>query len=378
MKLTCTHHNLSTTLNYLEWVTGKQGYLPILSNILFEASHGQLKLSATNLEIGVVAVVGAKVEQDGKVALPAKLLTHFIQNINPNEVISIVANGNQVVVGNDTDQITLNSVESKDFPIIPEYTGDYPLTLSSVAFDEILKRVVFAASTNENRIELTGIFFSASERGIHVTATDSFRLSEYTLLGMETSEKEQLSEFLTTQGGVILPINTLQELGKILQGEGGSILMAIHDNQVFFQINGIRLVSRVIQGRYPEYQQILPKDFQLLVEVNRQEIVRSLKMATSFAQYGSGEVIFHFSAEKGSLEIKTVSSGVGEQRASITLQEAPSEDREIIFQSRHLLEGVNALSGEKVVFQMNSKDMPVLLRGERAEEQLYLVMPVRK
>lgn len=378
MKLSCTHENLIRTLNYLEWVVGRQSHLPILSNILFEAENGRLRLLATNLEIGVVAELGAKVEEEGKAALPAKLLVQFVQNLDSQEIVYIYTQGSQVVVENNKDRIRLNSVDSRDFPLIPEYQDDYSLRFTGLSLTEALKKVVFAASTNESRVELTGVYISASERGIHLTATDSFRLAEVTLLSMESHEKTNLEAFLKDQGGVILPVDALQELTRIIHDADTVVSMAIKDNQVFFEVDGVKMVSRIIQGKYPDYQQIIPKDFQISMKVGKQELIRALKMATSFAQYGSGEVRLGFLSESGTLEISTISSGVGEQKTTIPVSEAFHEDRELIFQPRHVLEGVNALFGEFVTFHINTKDTPVLMTGENKKEHLYLVMPVRK
>lgn len=377
MKLSCTHENLATTLGYLEWVVGRQTNLPILSNILFEAEEGRLRLLATNLEIGVVAELGAKVERGGKAALPAKLLTQFVQNLDPQEVVHITQEGNRVILENGSDEIKINSVESKDFPLIPEHVGVYPVRFLAGAFHEALRRVAFAVSANESRIELTGVFLSVSERGMHVAATDSFRLAEAIIAG-DGDGVVSLKGFLETEGGVILPVDTLLELGRVLQSGVGEVSMALEENQVFFEVGGVRIVSRIIQGRYPDYQQILPKEFQFTVPIAKIDLVRALKMATSFAQYGSSEVTFRFSAEKGVLDIVTSSTGIGEQRTTIHLSQGLQEDREMVFQPRHVLEGVNALQGETITFHLNGKDMPVLLTGENPKEQLYLVMPIRK
>ncbi len=379
MKLTCTHENLSSTLTYLEWVVGRQSHLPILSNILLEAEQGKLRLSATNLEIGVIAFFGVKIEEEGKMAVPAKLLTHFIQNLDPEEVIEIRSEGTQMVVENGKDEIRIQSVESKDFPIIPEYSGEYPLYLSGTTFEEALRKVVFAVSTNESRVELTGVCLSLSPRGVHMAATDSFRLAEYTFHNIENDQKILLEQFLTNQGGtVILPVDTLQEIGRILQQTKEKVGIAIEESQIFFALGSTRVVSRIIQGRYPEYHQILPKEFRQEVKVQKDELVRALKMATSFAQYGTGEVKFRFLPEGELLEIVTFSSGVGEQRTRVRLTEPLREEIELVFQSRHVLEGVNTLAGDVITFYMNTKDTPVLITGDTPTEQLYLVMPIKK
>lgn len=379
MKFSCTHENLLTTLSYLEWVVGKQSHLPILSNILFEAEQGKLRLSATNLEIGVIAFFGVKIEEEGKMVVPAKLLNNFIQNLDPEQVIEIHQEGTQMVVENGKNEIRIQSVESRDFPIIPEYTGEYQVEIAGSILEEALRKVVFAVSNNESRIELTGVSLSISPRGIHMAATDSFRLAEYTLEGLGSEQKTALEQFLQEQGGnVILPVDTLQEIGRILQKNPGKVGIVIEENQIFFAIGSTRVVSRIIQGRYPEYQQIIPKEFRIGAKVAKSELLRALKMATTFSQYSSGEVKFRFTTDGELLEVTTSSSGVGEQRTRVRLEEPIMEDIELVFQGRHVLEGVNTLSGDIITFRMNTKDTPVLITGEDPESHFYLVMPIRK
>lgn len=379
MKLSCTHEHFLNALTYLGWVVGKQSHLPILSNILFEAGQGKIRLSATNLEIGVTTSFGAKVEKEGVLVVPAKLLTHFIQNLDPEYVLEIRREGNYMVVDNGKNEIRIQSVESSDFPIIPEYTGEYPVTLPGGALEEVLRRIVFAVSNNESRIELTGVYLSVSSRGVHMAATDSFRLAEYTFDTLPNDQKQHLEQFLHEQGGgVILPADTLQELGRILQKEIVDIGVVIQDNQLFFLLGSTRVVSRLIQGRYPDYQQILPKEFRYEIKIEKGELLQALKMATTFAQYGSGEVKFRFQKESDLLEIGVASSGIGEQKTRVRLQEIMADDVEIIFQARHVLEGINSLSGEFVTVRFNSKDTPVLVTGENPDKHFYLVMPIRR
>lgn len=379
MQLSCTHEHLGIALSYLEWVVGKQSHLPILSNILFEAEAGKLRLCATNLEIGVTTVVPAKVEEEGKMVIPVKVLLNFVHNIDPDQIVHIQQEGSQMVIENGKDEIRIQSMESKDFPIIPEYTGEYPVTMEGGVFEETLRRVVFAASTNESRMELTGVALTLSLSGVSLAATDSFRLAEYTPPIIEGQLIDSLTQLLEVEGGtLIFPVDTLQELGRIIQANPTLVSMALAESQLFFRIGDTQVVSRIIQGRYPDYRQIIPTEFQQTVRVPKPELVRALKMATSFAQYSGGEVKCHFLAEESMLEISTLSSGIGEQRTRISLGEGVMEEREFVFQARHLLEGVNVLNGESITFRMNGKDAPALLSGVDGEKHFYLVMPIRK
>ncbi len=376
MKLTCTQENLRSALSSLERVVGKQSTLPILSNILFETDKGQLRLSATNLEIGIITSIGAKIEQEGKITVPAKLLINFIQNLALDQVVEIEQIGTQLVLRSGNYVVKINSLDGKDFPIIPERGEGKIFSLPIESFRRGLQKTLYCVSVNESRPELTGVLFGLREGRIFLTATDSFRLAEWQ---MQEKIEGDLSYLETSQGSIIIPAYTLQEVSRIITQADGRVEIVIEENQIFFEIGRTRIVSRLINGKFPEYQAILPKKFSTEIILKKDDFQRALKMATSFSIYSLGEVVFRFNKNDNWLEIQSQSQGVGEQVARISFEGVFSEALQLVFNPRYILEGVAVLPGENVILSLNSSSTPVKISSsEESEIYLYIVMPIRK
>lgn len=374
MKLSCTQENLRIALSSLERIVGKQSTLPILSNILLETERGQLRLSATNLEIGVITSIGAKIEAEGKITVPAKLLINFIQNLAGDQIVGIEQIGTQVVLESGNYRVKINGLDSKDFPIIPEKSGGHTFIIQSELLRQGLQRTLFCVSLNESRPELTGVLMNIKEGDVFLVATDSFRLAEWHSQGAAQWESGEITEL-----SVIIPNYTLQEVLRVMSQPTEGVQVTLEENQVFFELGNTRIVSRLINGRFPEYQAILPKQYAIDVTVTQEDLQRALKMATSFSVYSSGEVTFQLNSEEGRLEIASQSQGIGEQIAKIPFTGTVTEPLQIIFSPRYILEGVSAQRGEEIILSMNSSSTPVRISSdaERAS-YLYIVMPIRK
>lgn len=376
MKLSCTQENLRAALSSLERVVGKQSTLPILSNILLETDKGQLRLSATNLEIGVITSIGAKIEAEGKITVPAKLLINFIQNLALDQIVGIEQVGTQVVLQSGNYTVKINGLDSKDFPIIPERTENGIFSFDAEVFRRGLQKTLFCVSLNESRPELTGVLFGFQEQGLYLTATDSFRLAEWWLKGEVAGDIGQLK---SQQVSVIIPAYTLQEVLRVISQGGTRVSVALEENQIFFEIGNTRIVSRLINGKFPEYQAIIPKKFTTEISLFQEEFQRALKIATSFSLYSSGEVIFRLTTEDNYLEIQSQSQGIGEQVARIPFEGVLAEPLQIVFNPRYILEGAVALSGERCVLSLNSATTPVQIASDgEGESYTYIVMPIRK
>lgn len=371
MKLSCTQENLRIALSSLERVVGKQSSLPILSNILLESDRGQLRLSATNLEIGVITSIGAKIESEGKITVPAKLLTNFIQNLAGDQIVGIEQIGTQVVLESGNYIVKINGLDSKDFPIIPEKSEGRTFTLSSELFRQGLQRTLFCISLNESRPELTGVLMNIRESSLFLTATDSFRLAEWH--SMESIEGDG-------DGVVaIIPSYTLQEVLRVLSQPIEQVSVTIEENQVFFELESTRIVSRLINGRFPEYQAIVPKQYAINITMTQEDLQRALKMATSFSVYSSGEVTFRLNPEDGRMEITSQSQGIGEQVAKVPFSGTVAEPLQIVFSPRYILEGVSAQRGEQITLSLNSATTPVRISSDvEKSSYTYIVMPIRK
>lgn len=383
MKVTCTQENFARALSYLERVVGKQTTLPILSNFLIETEKGRLKVSATNLEIGVIVSVGAKVEKEGRITVPAKILSNFIYNLPSGDILDLEEENQHLKVVSTGYQIRIKGMDGKDFPIIPQYKKEYQCVLPAQDLKNALSRVLFCVSVNEARLELTGACISFSEDMLRIAATDSFRLAEESVVLSE--KKADLGGFLVENQSLIIPNSVLNELIRVITPESVEVKVALEENQIFFNVDGVEIISRVINGKYPDYHQIIPKEFSLQVIFNKQELQRAVKIAGALSSYSSGEIALVFDGENKTCTFLSRSQEIGENKTvlSVGYVQGGETPLTIVFNPRYVLEGINALSSEKVLFCANNATTPAALRMVDAEEKpddhyLYIMMPIRK
>ncbi len=382
MKVTCTQENLSKALSHLERVVGKQTTLPILSNFLLETEKGRLKISATNLEIGVIVSVGAKIEEEGKITVPAKILSNFVYNLPSGDVLTLESDTRSLKVASTTYQMKIKGMDGKDFPIIPQYKKDYFFLFPAQELKEALTRLLFCVSTNEARLELTGVHISFFPEALHLAATDSFRLAEEIIAF--TNAGAYYKEFLDKNQSLILPGNVLSEIMRVITPESTEVKMALEENQLFFNIDGVEIISRIINGKYPDYKQIIPQTFSVQAIFSKESLQRAIKIASAFSLYNSGEINLSFNKEQGICTFISQSQEVGENKTVLPVEFLQGEgELNMTFNPRYVFEGINALGGEKVLFLANSSSTPAGLRmmdenGQPKEEYLYIVMPIRK
>lgn len=377
MKLICTQENLNRIISYLEKIAGKQSTLPILSNFLMETENGRLKISATNLEIGIIGYIGAKIEKEGKIAIPAKLLSNFIHNLPLGDVLELESDAEGLKIVSTTYQIKIKGLDGKDFPIIPEYKEEYFFSFPAQELKRALSRLLFCISLNNARLELTGIHIFFHKDRIELAATDSFRLAEETI--PFTEQGSGYSTFLSQNPALIIPGNTLHELIHIITPESTDVKIALKENQIFFEIDGVQIISRIINGKYPDYKQIIPKTFSLQAVLEKESFQRAVKISSSFSSYNSGEITLLFQPEEKTCTISSESQEIGANKTTLPVEiVSGTEPLKIIFNPRYVLEGINALSGEKILFLANDGTTPAALRVQEDQNYLYIVMPIRK
>lgn len=384
MKITCTQENLARSLSYLERATGKQSTLPILSNFLLSGGKSGLKLSATNLEIGVISVIGAKVEGEGEIAVPVKIVSNFVHNLPSNGIITMDLDGKTLSFESGGYKMKIRGLDPKDFPIIPEKKGEYLLSLPAQIFKIALQKLLPCVSVNESRIELTGVNFLFFKNEVHMAATDSFRLAEQVISLSDDEKNPRYGEFSMDTPSLILPQMAMQEIARIISPDSKSVKFAFEENQVFFDVDGVSLVSRIINGKYPDYKQILPKNFSYTVKISREDLLRSVRMAGIFSSQMHGEMLLSFSPEKKEMVVSSQSSDIGENKTVLPVEITGNGPLEILFNPRYILDGLNVLDSESILLSANSGSTPIELRAVRESEDgssddfLYIAMPVRK
>jgi DNA polymerase-3 subunit beta len=384
MNITCVQEKFKRALFYVERAVAKNPTLPILEYLLVEGTKSGVKLSATNLEIGVVAEVSAKIDTEGKVALPVRLLMNFVQNIPSSETITLVLeeDGVHVECRSGSSVARIKSVDTQDFPIIPQTTDDVILDIDTSVFRSVLPRVLTCVSTNQTRPELTGVNILLEEECLSFAATDVFRLFEQQIPFPKNEQNKQYREFSQNTSSIIVPQHAMAEVQRITGDMSGKIRITISENQIFFSLDTVRLVSRLIDGKYPEYRQIIPREFQTAVLVEKEELVRAVKLASVFSQKNQQEVLLDVQPQSQQLIVSAQSQESGSNKTSVSIS-ASGEAVSVVLNPRFLLDGVATVKSETVALSLNDASAPVVIRSYNKKEDLadesstYIVMPIK-
>jgi len=384
MKLTCTQENFKRAIYNSERVVSKQTTLPILNNILFEAGKDGLKFSATNLEIGVVVRVGAKVEKEGKITIPAKLISNFINNLPTGENISLEMAEQSLKIKSGSAKAIIKGLSAVEFPLIPQKSNDFQLQIPGAELKEVIGKVINSVAFNEARPELTGINMLLSKKEIFFASTDSFRLSECRLkLEDKNINADLYDDLIIRRDNIIVPATTMAEVTRIISNqEGSDVKISIEEGQIFFEIDGSVLVSRLINGKYPEYKHIMPKEFKTRIVGGKNLIQGAVKMANVFSSNKTSEIVLKINQDEENVFIEARSVEVGENSTELKIDvQGPSQ--EVVFNSKYLLDGINTISTSKLAILVNSGTTPVALKeidektGEVLENFTYIVMPIK-
>ncbi len=380
MKLTCILEKFKKAIFNTERVIGKQITLPILENVLLETEKGMLKISATNLEMGVFLKIGAKIEKEGKITIPAKLLSNFITNLPPKDTLILEVVGQELKISSGKFTAAIRGLAANEFPIIPEMESDYLFSLPSQEIKNIIPRILSCVSLDATRPELTGVNLIFNQDSVNFAATDSFRLAEATIV---PKKSQNYDIFIKKTNSIIIPSSTLAEVARIIDLETGVVETAIEENQIFFQVGATRIVSRLINGKYPEYKQIIPEDFETKVFLNTEEFSRAIKISSFFTQVKGGEIFLQINPEKKELIVLSRSEEKGENNTRLE-GDFTGKKMEIIFNPRYLLDGINNIITPRMALFLNTESSPVVLRmasdGKKdlLKNFLYVVMPIKK
>lgn len=379
MKLMCTQENLKRAIGAVERAAGRQSALPVLANVLLETEAGRLKLSATNLEIGIVAHIGAKVESEGSLTVPVKVLSQFIGNLPGTEVATLEEVAQSLSISCGGYRVKIKGLPATDFPIIPAKKNTSSIELPAQAFRTALSRLLPCVATQETRLELTGIHFLFSEKEVALAATDSFRLAEE-IVPLEKFLDETLLSEISAIGSLILPATTLMEVSRAISPTQKTLSMTLDENQVFFEMEGVEVISRLILGKFPEYRQIMPQEFSFSAVIEKDVLLRSLKIASVFA---AGEIAVELAPDEEKVLVEAVSSGVGEQQADVPAKFLSGSGRlRVVFPPKSLLDGVGFMETSSIAFRGNTSGTPVALAmtdGDTPRTNFtYIMMPIQK
>ncbi len=367
MNIICLQKNLKQALNITEKIIGRNLTLPILNNLLLFVDKNKLKISSTNLEIGINSSIIGKVKSTGSITIPARLLTDFISNL-PNEKIELKTKDNQLEIKCKKLKSLIKGLSADDFPIIPKITEKPFIKIKGSVLKNSLSQVVEFASLSGSRPEISGIYINFNKNLIKLAATDSFRLAEKNI------EINNNSKELKNQS-IIIPQRTIQEVSRILGDEEIDVEIALSNNQILFNLGSTQVISRLIEGQYPDYQQIIPDSFQTQLIVDRNELISNIKIASLFSGK-INDIKVYIDPKKSILEILAKDADIGENKSKIDAK-IEGKEVEIIFNYKYLLDGLNNIFSDKVIIGLNTSAKPVVLRPVGDASYTYVVMPIK-
>lgn len=375
MKIFSLQENLKQGLDLVSHVAGKNVNLPILNNVLIKAEAGKIRLIATNLEIGIISTVRGKIDAEGSFTVNAKIISDCV-GLLPNKKIGLEQKDNDLLVDCENYQAKVKGQSAEEFPLIPEVDRKNYFSAEAEVVKSAISQVIFATPSSETRLELSGVLFMFSGNSLTIAATDSYRLAEKKLQIKSNNQEEKK---------IIVPAKTLQELIRVLsvnldsevEENNKEIKFYISDNQILFTYGSTELVSRLIEGQYPDYQQIIPTVSKTKIIIDRQELTRAVKMASLFSKTGINDVNLDFPLGKNQTVVSSVSGQTGENITNLEAK-VTGEENSIVVNYRYLLEGLSNIEKEAVRIEVIDGNTPCLIRPEQDESYLYIIMPIKQ
>jgi DNA polymerase-3 subunit beta len=367
MKLSCLQENLNRGLGVVGRAVATRTTLPITNNVLLATEKSRLKLAATNLEMAISCWIGAKVEEEGTITVPARLLSDFISSL-PNEKVDITLSPQTRTLGLKCARFEarISGIDAKDFPPIPKVAEGIATKVEVEAFRQGVTQVVFAAATEESRPVLTGVDAKFDGDFLTLAAADGFRLAVYKL---------PLAEPVSQETEVIIPARTLAELNRLMaeQEEAVEVMVNPSKGQALFRLKNIELVSQLVQGTFPNYAQLIPQSYNTRAVISVADFLRATKTASIFARDGSG--IVRLVIAPGKVVVSARSEEVGDDVGEIDAV-VEGEEAKIAFNGKYLTDVLSVLSESQVALEATSPSSPGVIRPVGVENYIHVVMPM--
>jgi DNA polymerase-3 subunit beta len=373
MKVTCLQENLAKGLGIVGRAVAVRSTLPITSNVLIATEHGRIKLAATNLDIALSCWIGGQIEEEGAITVPARLLADFVNSLPDDKIeLTLSPRSRQLKLKCARNEATIGGMDADDFPAIPPVDDGGTLELDPKALREAISQVVFSAATDDSRPVLTGIDIVVEGDKVTFAAADGFRLAvRHLKLKKKQPERQE----------VIVPAKALAELNRLLQDQDDTVVMTFNANktQVLFRLKDVELVAQLIQGTFPDYSRLIPKEWGSRAVVEAREFLQETKIASIFARDGSGIVRLQFQAGEdgtpGRMTISAKAEEVGDNEGSLDAA-VEGEAAKIAFNGRYLQDVLQVLDGGRVALETTGPSQPGVIRPLDDDNYVHVVMPM--
>ena len=373
MQVTCLRENLSRGLANVSRAVASRATLPVTQNVLLEGDNGRLKLTATNTEISISTWIGAQIEGEGRITVPHRMLTDFVNSL-PGQTVKIDFQNDPVgvIVTCDKFNGTINGIAAEEFPPIPTVDSGSSVTIPADTFRGALGRVVFAAATDDSRPVLTGVKIELADDSFTLAAADGFRLA------VETGK---LGTSVETEVGVIVPAKTLAEVERLLGDGSSSVELSIDANgrSAKFRLDTSEVVTALVQGTFPDYEKLIPTSYGTKATVDLSSMVQATRAASIFARDGSGiiRIIVSPGEDDGVGAVKVISRAeeVGSNENELDAK-VEGEETKVAFNSKFLMDVLNVMNGDDVDLETTTPSSPGVFRSGKHEGYTHVVMPM--
>jgi len=367
MKLFCSQKDLDYAINIVNKAIILNNTLPVLNNILIKAEGKKLYFSSTNLEIAINCLIDADVRSEGAITVPAKLLTSYVSLLTEEKVELNVIDGNNLSISSSSSNTKIKCISADEFPLIPKVEKGQEFAVKVNDLQTSINETVFSASTNTARPVLSGVLLVVSEDNVKLVATDSYRLAEKSLKAIKKIEEDVYC---------IVPAKTMSELGKIIsKADTKEVRVNVSKNQILFSIDGVELISRLIDGRYPDYEKIIPATNKTTLTVSVEDLSLVLKRVSLFARENNNSVKLS-ATNDGRMTLSSEETKVGEEKAELAIK-IEGENNKISLNAQYLLDVLMYIDDDKVLFQMSDKSSPAVIKPLKAEDYVYIIMPLK-
>jgi DNA polymerase III subunit beta len=368
MEFKCVKSDLHNAIQIAEKAVAVRSTLPIIGNILLEASGKGLKLSSNDLELGIEMLIDANIVQEGAILAPAKTLSSIISKLSDGEVTFKVDKNKTITIISNRSKFNIHGLPTDDFPMVHRLEKGVTIQLSAESLKEMIRQTIIAVSMDEVKQFLNGVLVEKEKNELRFVATDGFRLAKKTIV-LQGSSSESIS--------VIIPSRALQEVSKILQqiDYQGEVTIVISREQVAFEIGNIYFISRLIQGQFPDYKQVIPKETKTKVILARKDLQESAERASIIASASANIIKLEMVDDK--LLITANTSSVGNVSELVDMKKEGEIVQPIAFNVRLILDVIKNIDEDNIIISLNSPLSPGVITPKENRDYTYVLMPIR-
>jgi DNA polymerase-3 subunit beta len=373
MKVTCLQENLAKGLGIVGRAVATRSTYPVLANVLLATENGRLKLSATNFEVAITCWLGANVETDGAITVPARTLADLVNNLPPDQVTLIVDEQTQTMnIACRRVEANIKGIDYNEFPLMPDVDSENRIKMETAVLKEMINQVTFAAATDDTRPTLTGIHTTFDGDEIKMAATDGFRLSV---------RRSKLAGHVETPFEVIIPARSLNELARVASDEQEFVYISLPDgrNQIVFDMESILVIVQLVEGAFPDYSAVLPTSHRTRTVLNTAEFVKACKMADIFAREASHTARVRIEPgdeiTPGHTTITATSTETGDNVAQLDAN-IDGESVEIAFNVKYMTDVLNVLNTPQVALETTSAMEPGVIKPVGRDDFTHVIMPM--